>query len=163
MRLFITLLPHLALASLYSSHTAQEVISLLNLQPNVEKGYYRQTFVDARTTDGNRSVSTAIYYLLEGKAGFSYWHRVDAVEVWHHYAGAVLTLEMSWGNGTATERVLLGDDIFGGQEPQGIVPAHRWQRVRSLGEWTLVGTTMAPGFAENGFEMREDWMRHNDR
>lgn len=65
---------------------------------------------------------------------------------------------MSWDNGTATERVLLGDDIFEGQVPQGVVAAHRWQRARSKGEWTLVGTTVAPGFVESGFEMREAWM-----
>lgn len=69
-----------------------------------------------------------------------------------------MTLEMSWDNGTATERVLLGSDIFGGQAPQAAIPAYRWQRARSEGEWTLVGTTVAPGFVEDGFEMRKDWM-----
>lgn len=82
-------------------------------------------------------------------------NRVDNCR--HHYAGASFTLEMSWNNGTATERVLLGDDIFGGQEPQGVVPAYRWQRARSEGDWTLLGTTVAPGFLESGFEMRQDW------
>ena len=75
----------------------------------------------------------------------------------HHYAGAPLTLELSWDNGSATDRVLLGDAVFRGQEPQGVVPARRWQRARSEGDWTLVGTTVAPGFVESGFEMREDW------
>jgi hypothetical protein len=65
--------------------TAQDVIQRLDLHPNVEKGYYRETFRDARTIDGNRSVSTAIYYLLEGSVGFSNWHRVDAAEVWYVY------------------------------------------------------------------------------
>lgn len=73
-----------------------------------------------------------------------------------------MTLEMSWDNGTATERVLLGGDVFDGQEPQGVVPAYRWQRARSEGDWTLLGTTVAPGFVPDGFEMREDWMPKSD-
>lgn len=65
-------------------------------------------------------------------------------------------LEMSWDNGTATEQVLLSGDVFDGQEPQGVVPRCRWQRVRSEGDWTLLGTTVAPGFGESEFEMRGD-------
>lgn len=175
----LLLLPALTLAFPHnrSNHTAQEVIELFKLEPNIEKGYFRQNFVDSRTVPGtNRSLSTAIYYLLERSAGFSYWHKVDAVEVWyvltfhcselivgadlyrHHYAGAPMTMEMSWDNGTATEKRVLGGDVFKGEEPQRVVQAQRWQRVRSEGEWTLVGTTMGPGFSESGFEMRQDWM-----
>jgi predicted cupin superfamily sugar epimerase len=73
-------LPAIAHAS-YQNTTAQDIIQHLHLQPNVEGGYFRETFRDARPV-GDRSVSTAIYYLLEGSAGWSYWHRVDAVEVW---------------------------------------------------------------------------------
>lgn len=80
----------------------------------------------------------------------------------HYYAGAPLTLEMSWDNGTATEQVLLGGDIFEGQEPQSVVPEYRWQRARSKGDWTLLGTTVAPAFVPEGFEMRENWMPNGD-
>ena len=75
----------------------------------------------------------------------------------HYYAGAPLALEMSWDNVTATERVLIGKDLFNRQEPQGVVPAYRWQRARSAGGWTLLGTMVAPGFVPDGFELREDW------
>jgi predicted cupin superfamily sugar epimerase len=60
---------------------------------------------------------------------------------------------MSWNDGTATTQQILGGDIFDGQSPQVIIPANQWQRARSLGEWTLVGTTVAPAFSPDTFEM----------
>ena len=143
----------LVFASRCDSPSARDVIARLNLTANPEKGYYQQTFEDASKTN-NRSYSTAIYYLLEGEVGASYWHRiVDAVEIWHYYAGTPLQLDLSWNNGTATEHKLLGNDIFGNQVPQVIIEKGQWQRATSLGKWTLVGTTVAPGFSENGYEL----------
>jgi predicted cupin superfamily sugar epimerase len=124
--------------------SAQEVISQLNLTANVEKGYYIQTFEDpdaASPTTSNRSASTAIYYLLEGSAGSSYWHRVDAVEVWHYYAGAPLNLSLSYNDGQPIRKVTLGPDVFAGMQPQFPITKGEWQSARSLGDWTLVGTT----------------------
>ena len=144
-----------AFASHCDSPSARDVITKLNLTPNPEKGYYRQTFEDPGDYN-NRSYSTAIYYLLEGKVGASYWHRVvDAVEIWHYYAGAPLQLDLSWNNGTATEHRILGSDIFRNQTPQVIIDKGQWQRATSLGDWTLVGTTVAPGFSEQGYELPE--------
>lgn len=131
-----------ALAASVNDHSAQDVIKKLNLAPNVEKGYYRQTFEDADKVAGNRSASTEIYYLLEGKSGDSVWHRVtDATEVWHYYAGAPLTLSLSNNDGKPLEKHLLGQDIFNGQSPQVVIPKNMWQSAKSHGEWTLVGNT----------------------
>lgn len=131
---------------------AAEIISLLNLEPYSEKGYLHETFRDPISTgtgSSHRSASTAIYYLLEGRAGYSLWHKVvDAAEVWHYYAGAPLTLELVFeeeeeesGRGKKEEEIRLGVDLRAGQRPQGVVPRGVWQRARCLGEWTLVGTT----------------------
>jgi predicted cupin superfamily sugar epimerase len=122
-------------------HSAQDVIKQLGLVPNVEKGYYIQTFEDSTVVLGNRSASTAIYYLLEGKDGPSRWHRVADVEIWHYYAGAPLTLSLSYNNGSKLEVKTLGSDIFHGQAPQIAIGKQQWQSARSLGRWTLVGTT----------------------
>jgi predicted cupin superfamily sugar epimerase len=123
--------------------TTQDVIDQLGLVPSVEKGYYIETFRDPATY-GNRSVSTAIYYLLEGAVGKSYWHRVDASEVWHYYAGSPMTLFLSFDDGQPVRQKLLGPDIFGNQSPQVIIMAQEWQQALSHGEWTLVGTTGNP-------------------
>ncbi|KAL8393983.1 hypothetical protein RB595_003668 [Gaeumannomyces hyphopodioides] len=141
-----------------SKRTAAEVVTELNLIPNPEKGYFIETFRDAAniTTNGQpRSASTAIYYLLEGAVGDSLWHRVDAAEVWHYYAGAPLVLSLSRNDGIPPARHVLGPDVFGGERPQVVIPGLVWQSARSLGEWTLVGTTVAPGFIESGFELAD--------
>jgi uncharacterized protein len=130
--------------------SADEVIRLLELAPHPEYGHYRETFRDAAAGDGSRSHSTAIYFLL--RAGeTSRWHRVDAAEVWHWYAGAPLALTVADAAGRRDVR--LGCDLGSGERPQAVVPAGAWQRARSLGAWTLVGCTVAPGFEFAGFEL----------
>jgi uncharacterized protein len=130
--------------------TAGEIITLLELQPHPEGGYYRETFRDAREVEG-RASSTAIYFLLRGGEP-SRWHRLDAAEIWHWYAGAPLELVVAVEGRDAT-RNTLGPNLRSGQRPQAIVPAHHWQRAVSTGEWTLAGCTVAPGFTFEAFEL----------
>jgi uncharacterized protein len=141
--------------------TAAEIIRLLDLKPHPEGGHYRQTFRDSLTypsqqaAEGKmgtaRAASTAIYFLL-ARGERSHWHRVDAVEIWHWHAGAPLALEIRTADGRR-ERITLGNDLAAGERPQGVVPAHAWQAARSLGDWTLVGCTVAPGFEFATFEL----------
>ena len=129
--------------------SAADIIRLLGLKPHPEGGHFRETFRDTRVENG-RAASTAIYFLL-ARGERSHWHRVDAVETWHYYAGAPLVLEMAGEHGV--RRMKLGPDISMGERPQGIVPAGTWQAAESLGDWTLCGCTVAPGFEFSGFEM----------
>jgi predicted cupin superfamily sugar epimerase len=132
------------------SEEADRIIELLGLKPHPEGGWYRETFRDA-PGDGGRAASTAIYFLL--KAGErSHWHRVDAAEVWHWHAGAPLELRVAPPHG-APSLWRLGADLSAGERPQGVVPAGWWQAARSLGDWTLVGCTVAPGFEFSAFEL----------
>jgi uncharacterized protein len=135
--------------------SAVEIIRLLDLKPHPEGGHFRQTFRDSRTVDGARAASTAIYFLL-ARGERSHWHKVDAVEAWHYHAGAPLALEIAAGPQGPVERVTLGPDLAAGERPQANVPAHAWQAAHSLGEWTLVGCTVAPGFEFDGFELAAD-------
>lgn len=133
--------------------TADQIIALLDLQPHPEGGFYRETFRNAGPSD-QRARSTAIYFLL--KAGqVSRWHRVDAVEGWHAYAGAPILLEIAPPSGPAV-RLHVGRDFAQGERPQAIVPSGYWQRARSLGDWSLAGCTVAPGFEFSGFELAPD-------
>jgi predicted cupin superfamily sugar epimerase len=128
------------------SSEADRLIKILGLEPHPEGGHYRETFYDeSRGTP--RALSTAIFFLL--KAGeASHWHRVtDAAEVWHYYRGAPLELKI----GQVT--VVLGPDIENGELPQHVVGPNEWQAARSLGEYTLVGCTVAPGFEFAHFEI----------
>jgi uncharacterized protein len=131
--------------------TADEVIRLLDLKPHPEGGHFREMFRDTRKVEGDRAASTAIYFLLT-RGERSHWHRVDAVEVWHWHAGAPLVLEIAQNEGRI-ERVTLGNDLASNQRPQAVVPAHAWQAAQTLGDWTLCGCTVAPGFEFSGFEL----------
>lgn len=138
------------------SLSAADIIARLDLQPHPEGGFYRQTHKGEANIDG-RAGSTAIYYLLEA-GDCSAWHRVrDAEEIWHFYAGGPLSLTLSQ-NGHDAESFYLGPDIAAGQRPQILVPTDCWQTAESLGEWTLVGCTVVPGFEFASFEMApENW------
>jgi uncharacterized protein len=138
-----------------SGGEADRLIELLDLKPHPEGGHFRETFRDGRPLppgrDKNegRAHSTAIYFLL--KAGeASRWHRVDAAEVWHFYRGAPLELRIG------KQAYILGPEIDEAQAPQIVVPAGAWQAARSLGEYTLLGCTVAPGFEFDHFEMAPD-------
>jgi len=130
--------------------TAAAIIAKLGLKPHPEGGWYVETYRHVNE-GGGRGACTAIYFLLaEGER--SHWHRVDAVEIWHWYAGAPLELGLS-EDGRGAGRVTLGNDLAAGQRPQAVVPAGVWQAAETLGAWTLVGCTVAPAFDFAGFEL----------
>ncbi|MCX7302882.1 MAG: cupin domain-containing protein [Hyphomicrobiales bacterium] len=130
--------------------TSQDIIAALGMVRHPEGGWYVETFRDNQA--GGRGHSTAIYFLLE-RGDVSEWHRVrDAAEVWHFHAGAPLELSICAQGGTIAAS-LLGIDLATGERPQLVVPAGCWQTARSLGDWTLVGCTVAPGFDFAAFEL----------
>ena len=136
--------------------TAAEIIALLELEPHPEGGHYRETFRDRSVDSNGRSRSTSIYFLL-ARGERSHWHRIDAVEVWHYYAGSALTLQIALDGGSL-QVVRLGADLARGEQPQAIVPAHAWQAAETTGEWTLAGCTVAPAFEFAKFELAaKDW------
>ena len=124
--------------------TAEELVSQLGLIPHPEGGSYAETWRDEH--------QSAIYYLL--RAGEeSAWHRVaDRSEVWHHYAGGTLRLDVS-DDGESQRSYVLGTDVGAGERPQLAVPAGSWQSAAPLGEWTLVGCTVSPPFTFDAFEL----------
>lgn len=134
---------------------AQKIRETLGMKPHPEGGWYVETFRD--TDGGGRGHSTAIYFLLEA-GDVSHWHRVrDAAEVWHFYDGAPLAITLS-ANGHDAESFRLGTSLSMGERPQIVVPANCWQTATSLGAWTLVGCTVAPGFEFAQFELAPpDW------
>ena len=134
--------------------SAEHVIKLLGLQPHPEGGHFRETFRDEAKIAGARAASTAIYFLLAA-GEISRWHRVDAAEAWHWYAGAPLELSLADDKGTL-KRLQLGSALDAGERLQAVVAARHWQSARSLGAWTLVGCTVAPGFEFAGFELANE-------
>jgi uncharacterized protein len=135
--------------------SAADIIARLDLKPHPEGGHYRETFRDSHGDAHGRAFSTAIYFLL-ARGERSHWHRIDAVEIWHYYAGSALTLQIADDAGKRAVR--LGPDLTAGEVPQAIVPPRAWQAAESTGDWTLVGCTVAPGFDFARFELAaKDW------
>ncbi len=149
---------------------AQYWIGHLGLSPHPEGGYYRATYKSDLTIargaltarfKGDRSASTAIYFLLEGK-DFSAFHRLASDEVWHFYAGSTLVVYVIDPDGAVSE-LLLGSQPDAGEAFQGVVKAGCWfaSRLKDAGAFALVGCTVAPGFEFADFEMaaRAELMR----
>ena len=130
--------------------SAADLIRHLALKPHPEGGHFRETFRDPKIVAATRAASTAIYFLL-AHGERSHWHRIDAAEVWHWYAGAAL--ELSIADASTTKTITLGPAIAAGEQPQAVVPAGGWQMAESKGDWTLCGCTVAPGFEFAGFEL----------
>ena len=142
---------------------ARTIVDVLGLLPHPEGGWYAETWRDrpasAAGGDGEaRPASTAIYFLLAAGER-SHWHRVDATEIWHHYAGGPLEISIAGAGGDGTVAAhRLGTDLASGERPQVVVPADAWQSARPLGAWALVGCTVTPGFEFAGFELAPpDW------
>ena len=128
---------------------ADRIFKQLDLIPHPEGGHYRQTW--AAEGDG-RPAGTCIYFLL--RAGErSHWHKVDAAEIWHFYAGSPLVLSISETETGPRRDLTLGPDLAAGQAPQRIVPPNFWQKAESTGDFTLVGCTVSPGFLFDHFTL----------
>ncbi|HJO41229.1 MAG: cupin domain-containing protein [Acidimicrobiales bacterium] len=126
--------------------TAEEISDILDLEPlPLEGGMWTQTFKDKN--------STGIYYLLS-KNNFSAMHKLEATEIYHYYAGAPAQMLLLDSVGKIEEPVL-GADLDSGHRPQIIVESGVWQGSRTTGEWTLLGTTMAPPYSQEMFQLAD--------
>jgi predicted cupin superfamily sugar epimerase len=145
--------------------TADEIRKHLKLQPHpAEGGYFAETYRSEHLLSPNalpagypgaRSVSTAIYYLLTPDS-FSAMHRLRGDEIFHFYLGDPVELLQVDAKG-AGEVFVLGQDIVAGMKLQHVVPGGAWQgsRLRAGGKYALLGTTVAPGFDYQDFEIGE--------
>ena len=135
--------------------SAKDVILAFGLEPlSGEGGFYRRSW-SSPLSIGGRSCGSAIYYLLaEGAEGFSAFHRLKADELYHFYRGDPVELYLIGEDGSF-ELAILGPEFEKGQLPQALVPARTAQALRLApgGSWALLGTTMAPAFVPEDFEL----------
>lgn len=137
----------------------ETLVQQLGLAPHPEGGFYREIWrsgqgVEPEDRRGRRVGVTSIYFLLPAGA-LSRWHRVRSDEVWHHYEGAPLELATVPADAVRLEHARLGP-LAPGQAPVHVVPAGCWQAARSLGDYTLVGCSVGPGFEFADFELLAD-------
>jgi predicted cupin superfamily sugar epimerase len=129
---------------------AAQLIEELQLAPHPEGGFFKEVYRDAAQVlhpmkGVPRSALTHIFFLLEAGT-FSAFHRVAQVELWTHVEGAPLELTVIDERGGLERRVL-------GERQVSAVPARWWQAARPLGDFTLCGCTVAPGFDFDDFEL----------
>ena len=142
---------------------ARALIEKLQLRPHPEGGWFREIHRAAEkvtTARGPRSALTTIYYLLESQQ-LSRWHVVQSEEIWHFYAGAPLEL-IVYDPATRVCRPLVLDTPDQQREPVGIVRAGEWQAARSLGDYSLVGCNVGPGFEFEDFQFVSGVAGHAD-
>src|SRR5688572_27003257 len=81
----------------------------------------------------------------------SYFHQLSVDEIWHFYSGDPLRLILLYPDGSSKD-VILGNDISQNQIVQFVIPAGVWQAGHTLGEYSLFGCTLAPGFTDDIFK-----------
>jgi predicted cupin superfamily sugar epimerase len=136
--------------------TPQELIARLQLEPHQEGGWFRQVYksgTQVQAPQGKRSAVTTIYYLLE-HARASPWHVVQSDEIWHFYHGAPSEL-LSYDPAARKLTRHRLDAVTGDGVQVAVIPAGSWQAAHCLGEYLLVGCTVAPGYEDQDFR----WVR----
>jgi uncharacterized protein len=145
------------------AYDPEDVIRILSLVPLPrEGGFFRETYrsalrIPASTLPavytGPRHAGTAIYFLLTPDT-VSLIHRLPGDEVFHFYLGDPVEMVQLHPNGKAYS-IIIGSDLERGMQPQVVVPAGVWQGSRLVagGRFALMGTTMAPGFEGDDFEV----------
>jgi predicted cupin superfamily sugar epimerase len=154
--------------------TAADYVRILNMHPHPEGGYFAELYRSAETISqdalpsrfgGDRSFSTAIYFLLESPH-ISTLHRIQSDEVWHFYAGGPLEIFIISPTGELTV-IRLGNRLDQGEVFQAVVPAGCWFGSKPVVDATvadtsteglnfsLVGCTVAPGFDFSDFEIAD--------
>lgn len=130
---------------------ADAVIARFGLVPlEAEGGFVDRYWPDAH--EHAAAPGSAIWFLVtDGRRGFSQFHRLTIDEIWHRYLGDPAELVLLAPDGTS-RHVVLGDDLERGEQLVHVVPAGTWMACRTTGRWSLLGTTMAPGFTPDCFE-----------
>ena len=125
----------------------------LDLKPHPEGGWYREIYRSSdrvQTIRGARSAITAIYYLLD-RDQISRWHVVESDEIWHFYEGSPLELLAYHPEASTLVRCVLGSTREN-HERVAVIRKGVWQAARSLGDFSLVGCTVGPGFEFEDFQ-----------
>ena len=142
--------------------TVNKLVEHFQMLPHPEGGFYKETYRSEELIPhnalpqrfvGDRSFSTAIYFLLE-KGNFSGFHKIQSDECWHFYTGQTLLIYVLHNDGML-QTIPLGNDIVNGEVFQAVVPAGCWFASEPAREssFSFVGCTVAPGFNFTDFEL----------
>ncbi|MDR3573609.1 MAG: cupin domain-containing protein [Anaerolineaceae bacterium] len=140
------------------------LMRFFGIQPlPIEGGFYTQTYQSPELIgrdalperyQTDKPLGTAILYLYTTDPDcFSALHRLPTDEIYHFYLGDPVEMLLLYPDGHA-QRVVLGQDVFNGQQVQFLAPKGVWQASHLIasGRYALAGTTMAPGYTDGDYE-----------
>jgi hypothetical protein len=140
---------------------ARNLIETLGLIRHPERGFYAETYraparVASASHAGDRSASTAIYFLVTEDEPATSLHRLKSDEVFHLYEGGPLEILQLRGDRSVVVATL-GLDIDAGERPQVVIPAGTWfgTELAAGASHCLVGCTVAPGFEFADFDLAD--------
>lgn len=141
---------------------AKYYITKLQLASHPEGGYYKEIYRAGEIYyaehlpgrySGNRSFSTSIYFLLEGKQ-ISKFHKLESDELWHFYDGSGIKIYIL-NNSAGLSEIILGNDLDKGEIFQTVIEKGNWfaAEVIDKSSYSLIGCTVSPGFDYTDFEL----------
>lgn len=142
--------------------TADEVRSLLALEPHPTCGYVRLTFLSKQAIAAGglappfaerRPLGSALCFIVTPERAVKL-HRIRNDQLYHYYLGDPLEVLMLHGDGSS-ERVIVGPDLRGGQRVQLFIPGGTFHTARLVGRrWFLGASTEWPGVEPADVEIR---------
>ena len=127
-------------------NNGDKIIKKLQMLPHPEGGYFKESY-----RDNNISL---IYYLLK-KNEKSHWHRLKKNEILHFYDGDPLIVYLS-KNGVAVQEIILDNNKDASSHF--VIKSGTWFSMKSKGNYSLIGCTVAPPFNYDDFELApKEW------
>ena len=127
-------------------NNGDKIIKKLQMLPHPEGGYFKESY-----RDNNISL---IYYLLK-KNEKSHWHRLKKNEILHFYDGDPLIVYLS-KNGVTVQEIILDNNKDASSHF--VIKSGTWFSMKSKGNYSLIGCTVAPPFNYDDFELApKEW------
>src|SRR3954469_22174464 len=134
--------------------TAEEVRTLLKLDPHPTCGFVRLTFTSKQLIPAGalgspladaRPLGSALYFMVTPSAPVRL-HRIRNDQLYHYYLGDPLEVLLLHADGNA-ERIVVGPDLRAGQRVQLLIPGNTFHTARLIAGtgWFLGGSTEWPG------------------
>src|SRR5437764_2917050 len=134
--------------------TAEEIRTLLNLDPHPTCGFVRLTFTSKQAIPAGalaapladaRPLGSALYFMVTPSAPVRL-HRIRNDQLYHYYLGDPLEVFLLHADGNA-ERIVVGPDLRAGQRVQLFIPGNTFHTARLIGGkgWFLGASTEWPG------------------
>jgi predicted cupin superfamily sugar epimerase len=134
--------------------TANEIRTLLNLEPNATCGFVRVTFVSKQSIAAgglpapfaeSRPLGSALYFMVTPAAPVRL-HRIRNDQLYHYYLGDPLEVFLLHSDGTS-ERIIIGPELRNRNRVQLLIPGNTFHTARLIGRgnWFLGASTEWPG------------------